>query len=120
MSQLNIRAIPLAEVVGAWYAAFEDPSGNALAAFSCDRIAIPRAGAAQPITQAVLDDCRELGLSEVADHRQPYTMALAGVSTSEPHGGLKVFRVAGMDLGPRCWFWCDEVSERSGQRLRLG
>ena len=34
VSQLNISAIPLEEIVGAWYAAFEDPGGNALAAFA--------------------------------------------------------------------------------------
>lgn len=94
VSQLNISAISLQEIVGAWYAAMEDPSGDALVAFYCDRIAIPNAGAAQPITQAVLDRSRAI---------EPYAMSLAG--------GQGVPRYAGMDMGPRCWFWCDEVPD---------
>ena len=131
VSQLNISAISMQEIVGAWYAAFEDPSGNALAAFYCDRIAIPNAGAAQPITQAVLDDCRRLGLGETVEAAGPYAMSLAGreargssVAGATASGGehprgtppldtrhssLSFPRVAGMDMGPRCWFWCDEV-----------
>ncbi len=147
VSQLNISAIPVQEIVGAWYAAFEDPSGNAMQAFYCDRIAIPNAGAAQPITQAVLDDCRFLGMAESREAAESYAMSLAspqstvhpprrsaseagspqsprgtrsptgpaGLWTACPSGrrvdsGLWTStRVAGMDMGPRCWFWCDEV-----------
>lgn len=101
VSQLNISAISLQEIVGAWYAAMSDPSGDALVAFYCDRIAIPNAGAAQPITQQVLDNCRHLGLAEQVEAAQPYAMSLAG-TTGAP-------RFAGMDTGPRCWFWCDEL-----------
>ena len=102
VSQLNISAITLQEFVGAWYAAMADPSGEALVAFYCDRVAIPNAGAAQPITQKVLDDCRALGLGEKVETAQTYSMSLA-------HGGPGASRFAGMDTGPRCWFWCDEV-----------
>jgi len=124
VSQLDISAISMQEIVGAWYAAFEDPSGNALAAFYCDRIAIPNAGAAQPITQAVLEDCRRLGLGETAEAAEPYAMSLgalnlnlnlnlpaerAGLRLGLRLGAEKSVRFAGMDLGPRCWFWCDEV-----------
>ena len=126
VSQLNISAISIQEIVGAWYAAFEDPSGNALAAFYCDRIAIPNAGAAQPVTQAVLDDCRRLGLGESEEAAEPYAMSLgkaesrkqkAEIQGSEAHSSFQLSafpisafpRVAGMDMGPRCWFWCDEV-----------
>lgn len=94
VSQLNISAISLQEIVGAWYAAFEDPSGNDMVAFYCDRVAIPNAGTAQPITQQVLDRSRTL---------QPYAMSL----TAGEHP-----RFAGVDMGPRCWFWCDEVADR--------
>jgi len=100
VSQLSIAAIPLGEIVGAWYSALEDPGGGAMAAFHCDRLAIPDAGAAQPITQAVLDACRRLGVGETEELAEPYEM------TAAPGPGL---RVAGMDLGPRCWFWCDEL-----------
>lgn len=109
VSQLNISAISMTEIVGAWYAAFEDPSGNALAAFSCDRIAIPHAGAAQPITPAILETCRRLGVGEAAETPQPYGMSLANRLAARPPDEAPGLRVAGMDLGPRCWFWCDEV-----------
>jgi hypothetical protein len=118
VSQLNISAISMQEIVGAWYAAFEDPSGNALSAFYCDRLAIPNAGVAQPITQAVLDDCRQLGLAETIEAAEPYAMSLNrttdhGLRTTDREsvvsGQWSVVRVAGMDMGPRCWFWCDEV-----------
>jgi hypothetical protein len=142
VSQLNISAISMQEIIGAWYAAFEDPSGNALGAFYCDRVAIPNAGAAQPITQAVLDDCRRLGLGETEETAEPYAMSLrseirnpnarnpkeirnpksesgttgaqaTGVQTSNLRISDFDFRisprVAGMDMGPRCWFWCDEI-----------
>lgn len=94
VSQLNISAISLQEIVGSWYAAMADPSGSALVAFYCDRIAIPNAGAAQPITQAVLDRARSM---------ENYGMSLSG--------RVGAIRFAGMDLGPRCWFWCDEVKD---------
>jgi hypothetical protein len=128
VSQLNISAISLQEIVGAWYAAFEDPGGNALTAFCCDRLAIPNAGVAQPITQAVLEDCRKLGMGDTAEAAEPYAMSLGGGSLNpnlnlnpnpNPNRlgaglGLRLGlgggrRVAGMDMGPRCWFWCDEV-----------
>ncbi len=94
VSQLNISAISMQEIVGSWYAAMEDPSGEALVAFYCDRIAMPNAGAAQPITQDVLDRARNL---------TRYSMSL----TRGEHP-----RFAGMDMGPRCWLWCDEVEDR--------
>jgi hypothetical protein len=102
VSQLNISAISMQEIIGAWYAAFEDPSGSAMQAFYCDRVAIPNAGAAQPITQAVLDDCRKLGLAEKPEAAEPYGMSLFRPPPA-------TVRVAGMDMGPRCWFWCDEI-----------
>lgn len=112
VSQLNISAISLQEIVGAWYAAMSDPSGDALVAFYCDRIAMPHAGAAQPITQKVLDDCRSLGLAEKPEAAQPYAMSLGGArGATRPTAGQPEAsgRFAGMDTGPRCWFWCDEV-----------
>lgn len=95
VSQLNISAISLQEIVGAWFAAMADPSGEAMQAFYCDRVGIPNAGAAQPIVQKVLDRSRAL---------EEYSMSLS------PIGQTGTIRVAGMDMGPRCWFWCDEVA----------
>jgi hypothetical protein len=113
VSQLNISAISLQEIVGAWYGAMADPSGDALVAFYCDRVAIPNAGAAQPITQRVLDDCRALGLGENPEAAQPYAMSLSRVGDEARSRGtpevVPYSRFAGMDTGPRCWFWCDEV-----------
>jgi hypothetical protein len=106
VSQFNISAISMQEIVGSWFAAFEDPSGEAMGAFYCDRVGIPNAGAAQPITQQVLDECRGAGKSEGRNPKaeyEAYAMSLAR-SGSEPY-----LRVAGMDMGPRCWFWTDEV-----------
>lgn len=100
VSQLNISAISLQEFVGAWYAAFEDPSGNDLIAFYCDRVAIPNAGTAQPITQQVLDRSRSI---------EPYSMSLQRATRNAERGTAP--RFAGMDTGPRCWFWCDEVPD---------
>lgn len=102
VAQLNITAISVEEIVGAWYAAMEDPTGEAMVAFYCDRLGIPNAGAAQPITQKVLDDCRLLGLG-LDEAREPYSMSLAPRETG--------VRVAGMDMGPRCWFWCDDIQD---------
>ena len=97
VSQLNISAISLQEIVGAWFAAMADPSGEAMQAFYCDRIGIPNAGAAQPIVQKVLDRSRAL---------EDYSMSLSPILT-----GSTRTRVAGMDMGPRCWFWCDEIED---------
>ena len=102
VSQFTISAISLQEIVGSWFAAMADPSGEAMQAFYCDRVGIPNAGAAQPITQNVLDGCRSLG-SGTADSPLPYSMSLAP-------GAI---RLAGMDMGPRCWFWCDEVASEN-------
>ena len=99
VSQLGISAISLQEIVGAWYAAFEDPSGEAMVAFYCDRIAIPNAGAAQPIVQTVLDRARALGTGDTVEAATPYAMSLMPGPS----------RFAGMDMGPRCWLWVDEV-----------
>jgi predicted RNA-binding Zn-ribbon protein involved in translation (DUF1610 family) len=108
VSQFTISAISLQEIVGSWYAAMADPSGEAMQAFYCDRVGIPNAGAAQPITQKVLDGCRALGLAEKAEAAETYAMSLARGSAP---------RFAGMDTGPRCWFWCDEVRSRSVSAL---
>ena len=105
VSQLNISAISLQEIVGSWYAAMEDPSGESMVAFYCDRIGIPNAGAAQPITQAVLDQCRGAGKSEGRNPKSEYQ----GYAMSLTRGEAACARVAGMDMGPRCWLWADEV-----------
>jgi len=155
VSQLNISAISVREIVGAWYAAMADASGEALAAFHCDRIAIPNAGAAQPITQAVLDRARSVDSVTVAGTvergaatlhapdaprssipvpnapRSPISAPHAPRSPipapnaprspipapdaprspiSAPHAPRSP-RFAGLDMGPRCWFWSDEVRD---------
>jgi predicted RNA-binding Zn-ribbon protein involved in translation (DUF1610 family) len=123
VSQFTISAISLQEIVGSWFAAMADPSGEAMQAFYCDRVGIPNAGAAQPITQSVLDRCRSLG-SGTADSPQPYSMSLSGTPGGTPGstaGGTPAAtrpqRFAGMDTGPRCWFWCDEVASESVSQL---
>jgi hypothetical protein len=90
-----------------------DPSGEAMQAFYCDRVGIPNAGAAQPVTQRVLDGCRSLGMATQPEAAQPYAMSLTPSATGAP-------RFAGMDTGPRCWFWCDEVRGDSVSALVWG
>ncbi len=80
--------------------ALQDPSGEKLVAFWCDRAAKPRAGAAQPIDPSVLERAR---LSP-----EPYNMSLT--RGSHP-------RVMGMDTGPRCWLWCDEILSPEGSPM---
>jgi hypothetical protein len=112
VSQFTISAISIQEIVGAWFAAMADPSGEAMQAFYCDRVGIPNAGAAQPITQEVLDSCRTLGTG-TQDSPLSYGMSL---SRGNP-GVASAPRFAGMDTGPRCWFWCDEVPADSVSHL---
>ena len=103
VAQLDCTAIRTQEIVGAWYAALIDPSGEALVAFYCDRIAIPRAGAAQPITPEVIARSRKLGLADSREpiaESQPYNMSLSAGTGA---------RVAGADMGPRCWLWADDI-----------
>jgi hypothetical protein len=108
VSQLNISAISLQEITGAWFAALADPGGDALTAFYCDRIALPRAGAAQPVTQAVLDRSRGTQIPKAESPRSG-APNFGSYSTSLSTGPSP--RYAGMDMGPRCWFWCDEVRD---------
>jgi len=112
VSQLNISAVTLQEFVGAWYAAMEDPTGGAMVAFYCDRVAIPNAGSAQPIVQKVLDDCRALGYGSVTE-QHPFNMSLSPIGLA----AMSPTRVAGMDMGPRCWFWCDEIVDKTTSAL---
>jgi len=110
MTSPSSTSAPLEEIVAAWYAALEDPGGNALRAFCCDRLAIPHPGAAQPITPAILDRSRRLGLAPEDASPQdsaPYPMSWSGPTAHSPPN--PPLRVAGLDLGPRCWFWCDEI-----------
>jgi hypothetical protein len=100
VAQLDIPAIRTQEIVGAWYAALVDPTGEALVAVYCDRIAIPRAGAAQPLTPEVLARSRRLGLAEVESNAAGYSMSLTRGEFA---------RVAGADMGPRCWLYADEI-----------
>ena len=101
VSQLDIPALAWRDVVAAWFAALADPNPEAMAAWHCDRLAIPHAGAQQPITPDVLGRARRLALSRVegAEPVQPYCMTLAWQGP----------RVAGMDMGPRCWMWVNGI-----------
>ena len=111
VSQFTISAISLQEIVGSWFAAMSDPSGEAMQAFYCDRVGIPNAGAAQPITQNVLDRSRALGFGS-PESPQPYAMSLA-----PGKAGQTPLRVGGMDMGPRCWLWCDEIKDDTTSAL---
>lgn len=153
MSQLAVSAIPLEEIVAAWFRALEDPSGEAMVAFHCDRLGIPNAGVAQPITQAVLERARreapnkfqipnsqtdlhgptsrgydneeerlgqgsKASVSNMESDGGSHALtaggtaaALFGAAPGEGTGPTKLRRVAGLDTGPRCWLWVDEVRD---------
>lgn len=108
ISQFAIAAIGLDELVAAWYAAMQDPSGEAMIAFNCDRAAVPKSGALQPITPQILIRSRSCGIPDLGLNPRgigtPYPMALS----KGTYPG-QVARVAGLDTGPRCWFVADEI-----------
>jgi hypothetical protein len=110
VSQLAIGAISLQEIVGAWYSALADPGGDALVAFHCDRLAIPKSGAAQPITPAVLERSRARAIVPGS----PSSRVEPG-ACSPAHGGLHC--VAGLDTGPRSWLWVDEILDAETSQL---
>ncbi|NQT92405.1 MAG: phage terminase large subunit family protein [Lentisphaerae bacterium] len=108
IAQMDVPAIPWRDLVASWFSALADPNPGAIAGWHCDRRAIPHAGAAQPITPAVLQGCRALAYAE-----NEIDAALAGSEETPGYSmalGRGDFpRVAGMDTGPRCWIWVDEV-----------
>jgi hypothetical protein len=89
-------------LVASWFAALQQADGEALIAWHCDRRAIPHAGASQPITPEVVQRCIECGLrdSDSDESDNSYCMSI----TPKAHP-----RVIGMDTGPRCWIWMDEI-----------
>lgn len=103
ISQMDIPALDWKSIVASWFAALSDPNPEAMAAWHCDRRAIPNAGAMQPITASVLDRARRCSLAERPEDlvaTSPYAMTLVGDGTP---------RIAGMDMGPRSWLWIDNV-----------
>lgn len=107
ISQMDIPAIPWRDIVAAWFAALNDPNPEALAAWHCDRRAIPHAGASQPITPETISSCVTIGIAntlEDGEHKGTYSMNLVNSET-----GRASRRVAGMDMGPRCWLWINEI-----------
>jgi hypothetical protein len=109
ISQMDIGAIKWRDITARWFAALADPDPGALAAWHCDARAIPLAGAAQPVTPSVVSRAKACGRVEVLDPAEPppvpYAMSLARQG---------VARVCGMDTGPRCWLWANDlISERA-------
>lgn len=100
VSQMACAGIPWANHVRDWFKALADPTNAeaGITAFDCDHRAIPNAGAAQPLTASVIERAR------ISD----YPMSL-----SKPTMPV----VAGMDLGPRCWFWADGIVSPLESRL---
>ena len=104
IAQMDIPALAWGDIVAAWFAALADPNPEAMAAWHCDRRAIPYAGAAQPITPEVLARARAAALADVPEDvasAKPYAMSLVA---TEPGGR----RFAGVDTGPRCWLTITE------------
>ena len=113
ISQMSIPAIEWRDIVAAWFAALNDPNPEALAAWHCDRRAIPHAGASQPITPATISLTTSLGLAEKpedVESTKSYSMSLTNLRLSSPDAAKSApRRFAGMDMGPRCWLWINEV-----------
>jgi len=113
ISQMGCSGIPWRDQVASWFAALADPNPGAMAAWHCDRRAIPHAGAEQPITPSVLSRARSCSLN--AEPVQPgetepaqYDMSLTSLATGAP-------RLAGFDTGPRSWLF---INERISSRVR--
>ena len=103
VSQMDVPAIKWRDQVASWFAALADPNPEALAAWHCDRRAIPLAGASQPIVPYVLSRARRAAKAEIIEpdsEPAPYAMTLARQG---------VTRVIGMDTGPRCWLWSNDI-----------
>jgi len=103
VSQMDTPGIKWRDIVASWFAALVDPNPQALVAWHCDRRAIPHAGAAQPITPDVLSRARSSGFASCDEDlavSRPYAMSLARQGCP---------RVAGLDTGPRCWLWVNDV-----------
>ena len=107
ISQMGCSAIPWRDLVVSWFTAMADPNPGALAAWHCDRRAIPHAGAEQPISPAILSRARACSLNAepLQEGEEPppqYDMTLGPLNMYAP-------RVAGFDTGPRCWLFVNEV-----------
>ena len=111
ISQCSIPAIPWRDIVASWFAAMADPNPEALAAWHCDRKAIPHAGAAQPIDPEVVSRAIRIGMQPCPDaEAAPYSMALGRQAGMPGQQQTPEFRCAGMDMGPRCWMWINGVA----------
>mgnify|MGYP002143572790 CR=1 FL=1 len=95
ISQLSIGAIDLSQIVRAWTEALKDE--EKMVVFRCDRLALPKSSALA-ITPEILDRARKV---DVFDLSPP---VVEGAS-----------RVAGLDMGDRCWLFGRERLP-SGQR----
>ncbi len=92
VTQLSTAAIDLIQIVRAYLLeAVVDP--DSMIVFNCDRLGIPKSGGLQPITREVLDRARSVVRYEVGLKKSTETAAR---------------RVAGLDMGDRCWFTCRE------------
>jgi hypothetical protein len=98
VSQMCCSGLPVKMFVADWcQAAVRDP--DAMKAFACDRLAIPRS-TAQSITPAVLTRATAL---------EPVTLSLTPAAAG-------VVRYAGLDTGDRCWFLCRETDCATGRK----
>jgi hypothetical protein len=102
VSQMGVEAIDWESQVASWFAALQDPDGEALIAWHCDRRAIPHAGSAQPITPEVVQRCIDCGLKDSVEDETDRTYCMSMMPKQHP-------RVMGMDTGPRCWMWIDDI-----------
>jgi hypothetical protein len=99
ISQLGIPAIDLAQIVGAFSKAVEDP--EKMIVFRCDRLALPQSGA-QALTPEILQRSREV---------EEYNLTLV----HEPER----IAYAGLDIGDRCYLFTRTLDPESKARRVL-
>ena len=97
VSQLCCSGLPVTMFVAHWTSAVRDP--DAMKAFCCDRLAIPRS-TSQAVTPEVI--ARAARVETVL-----FSLAPA------PQGRV---RYAGLDTGDQCWFACREFDPATGRK----
>jgi hypothetical protein len=97
ISQLGIPAIDLAQIVAHWTRAVAD--GEEMTSFCCDRLARPKA-AAQALSPQILTRARSVAPYDLGD-------SLPGA-----------LRVAGLDMGDRCWLVANEDCPTGSRVIR--
>jgi hypothetical protein len=102
MAQIGTAAIDLSQIVAHWTRAVAD--SEEMNSFNCDRRAMP-ASAAQALTPKILERARAVA---------PFDFGVVA-----PVSGAS-YRLAGLDMGDRCWLFEREVDPARGGKRMIG